>query len=96
MNASCINILERKKELGYSNDGEKVTNVGHIYGYLQYMGISVLEVEKDGQINLVFMALNNTLDSVTQIMEKEEIAELTKAWSVATKVNFVAGKKGLN
>lgn len=89
-----INIEER--EMGYSNDGEKVTMLGRIYGFGQFNGICVLKVEKDSQYNLVFMELNNTKNNVDQIVNENDIAALKELWNTTKIIDSVAEKLGLN
>ena len=79
MDMPYINIKER--DLGFSEDGEKLTMLGQIYGYEDYNDITVLNVEKNGQVDLVFMEANGMLNNnLNQISNKEVIFELKELW----------------
>lgn len=83
-----------KQELGFSNDGEKLTILGQIYGYENCNGIAVIEVE--GQTGLVFMELNAMQSDLNQIYQEEDIENLNELWKTTEIVDGIAEKMGLN
>lgn len=92
MSIPSIDILEQRRELGYAEGGEKIVEIGRIYGYSKYLGISVLEATLNDETELVFVAVNHSLDTAKQIMNEHEYDELKKAWDIAMTVNLMAGK----